>query len=314
MADYEMLVNLPTDDDGWEDENVYKIIIRFVAEYVCNIYGKRQIRQWLDSNKGSTFLNLLTISDIAYALTLIENSNVYWTQGDEISKMSREESDKYKKKNQGEMNNEDKKKYRCKELEFTGKLGKKTGYLTHGFRPEGIAFYKNMKVMWKKHLYQKRLRFEKLEVMWDNFVERTGWMFHFKDVEGMDMRNNGVENDDNVDEGNQMVMSDDDDFTRDCPIKRGDDFDVESKKGDDSKSISSDRSGNEGRFSGLDDSDYEDKDNTMESSDSGDEKIEPEKRKHGKAFDGMNLFPPDDETKGWYGQHSNKSGKRKHSE
>ena len=127
-------------------------------------------------------------------------------------------------------------------------------------------------------------------------------MYHFRDVEGMDMRNHDVENDEGVYEGNQMVMSDDDDFTRDCPIKRGDDFDVGSKKDDDGNSVSSDKSGNEGSVSSQDHSDYENKDNDMDSLDSGDEKRGPEKGKHGKTFDGMNLFPPEDETKGWYGQ------------
>ena len=42
---YELLVNFPTEDDGWDDEICYEIIVRFLAEYATNVNGKRTIRQ-----------------------------------------------------------------------------------------------------------------------------------------------------------------------------------------------------------------------------------------------------------------------------
>jgi hypothetical protein len=62
-------------------EEGYKLtIFAFLAKFVSRIYGICMINMWLSKNKGSTFFNLMTISDIAYTVAVLENSYEVWDQ------------------------------------------------------------------------------------------------------------------------------------------------------------------------------------------------------------------------------------------
>jgi hypothetical protein len=53
----------------------YKLtIFAFVEKFVSRIYGIHQINTWLSKKKGSTFFDLMTVSDIAYTVAVLENS------------------------------------------------------------------------------------------------------------------------------------------------------------------------------------------------------------------------------------------------
>jgi hypothetical protein len=49
-------------------------ICAFVDKFVSKIYGIRKINTWLSKKKGCTFFDLITISDIAYTVAVLENS------------------------------------------------------------------------------------------------------------------------------------------------------------------------------------------------------------------------------------------------
>ncbi len=49
-------------------------IFAFVAKFVSRIYGIRTINTWLSKKKGSTFFDLMTMSNIAYTVAVLENS------------------------------------------------------------------------------------------------------------------------------------------------------------------------------------------------------------------------------------------------
>ncbi len=49
------------------DEGNKLTICTFVEKFVSRIYGIRKINTWLSKKKGSTFFDLMTVSDIAYA-------------------------------------------------------------------------------------------------------------------------------------------------------------------------------------------------------------------------------------------------------
>ncbi len=57
----------------------YKLkIFAFVAKFVSRIYGIRKINTWLSKKKGYNFFDLMTISDIAYTVAVLENSYEVW--------------------------------------------------------------------------------------------------------------------------------------------------------------------------------------------------------------------------------------------
>jgi hypothetical protein len=52
---------------------------------------------WLSKKKGSTFFDLMTMSDIAYTVAVLENSYEVWDQEYNKKKMSRTEWELYMK-------------------------------------------------------------------------------------------------------------------------------------------------------------------------------------------------------------------------
>jgi len=49
-------------------------VCRFMDKYVTGLYGSRSIINWITKNKGKHFLDMVTMSDIAYTVAVIENS------------------------------------------------------------------------------------------------------------------------------------------------------------------------------------------------------------------------------------------------
>ena len=53
-----------------QDEIKKKIIFVFVSKFLSRIYGICMINAWLSKKKGSTFFNLMTMSDFAYTVAV----------------------------------------------------------------------------------------------------------------------------------------------------------------------------------------------------------------------------------------------------
>ena len=53
-------------------------ICAFVDKIVLKIYGIRKTNSWLSKKKCCTFFDLMTISDIAYTVAVLENSVEVW--------------------------------------------------------------------------------------------------------------------------------------------------------------------------------------------------------------------------------------------
>jgi hypothetical protein len=60
------------------DEVNKMTICAVVDKYTSKIYGICKINSWLSKKKGCTFFNLMTISDIAYTVAVLENSYEVW--------------------------------------------------------------------------------------------------------------------------------------------------------------------------------------------------------------------------------------------
>jgi hypothetical protein len=72
-------------------------IFAFDAKFVSRIYGICMINMWLSKKKGSTFFDMMTMSDIAYAVAVLENCYEVLDQEYNKKKMSRTEWELYMK-------------------------------------------------------------------------------------------------------------------------------------------------------------------------------------------------------------------------
>ena len=80
--------------------NAMPELMEFLAYYTTRlIHSNRYYRSVLLNNPGATFMDIITASDIAYAITLVKNNLHVWTQQYENAK---NENDKDKTKEVGE--------------------------------------------------------------------------------------------------------------------------------------------------------------------------------------------------------------------
>jgi hypothetical protein len=78
------------------DEGNKLTICAFVEKFVSRIYGFHKINTWLGKKKGSTFFDLMTVSDIAYTVAVLESSYEVWDQEYKKKRMSKVKWEQYK--------------------------------------------------------------------------------------------------------------------------------------------------------------------------------------------------------------------------
>jgi hypothetical protein len=81
------------------DEDNKLTICAFVDKFVSKIYGICKINAWLSKKKGCTFFDLITISDIAYTVAILESSHEVWDQDYKKMRMSTVEWAQYRTSN-----------------------------------------------------------------------------------------------------------------------------------------------------------------------------------------------------------------------
>ena len=64
----------------FNDNDNMDIVMEFLARYVCKIYGDRFLKKRLQAEQGTSFVNMITSSDIAYVISLIKNSQHIWVK------------------------------------------------------------------------------------------------------------------------------------------------------------------------------------------------------------------------------------------
>ena len=52
--------------------------LQFLDKYVSHVVGNHYFLQWSKSNRTKTFLNKVTVSDIAYTILVYENTKEVW--------------------------------------------------------------------------------------------------------------------------------------------------------------------------------------------------------------------------------------------
>ena len=64
--------------------------------YAMELHGVNAIKKWPKANSYKSFMDMVTMSDIVYFVTLLQNSKEVWEQDLDISLMNSEEQWKYK--------------------------------------------------------------------------------------------------------------------------------------------------------------------------------------------------------------------------
>ena len=121
-------------EDNSEDLELYFV---FVTKWAIQCYGPRYIKKKLRTNKGTIILDVVTASDMAYVEAVMVDQKEYWIHLLKLSKLCKAEKDKYLKKNQHKMSDEDKAKYSVPEKMFTNKDKKRRHFGEDSWTTEG---------------------------------------------------------------------------------------------------------------------------------------------------------------------------------
>ena len=120
------------------------LFCEFVSSFACKIYSKSYLQKQLKKKKGSRLLDVVTPSDMAMVTAVMENSHEVWKDEERINAMTRDEQEKFKKKNQGGMSEDEKEFYQKKMPKWTSNAGRKRGLMGVGWSGDGIKFYREV--------------------------------------------------------------------------------------------------------------------------------------------------------------------------
>ena len=132
-------------------------VCQFMDKYVAGLYGCRSIVTWITKNKGKHFLDMVTMSDIAYTVAVIENSYEAWNEEHGIGE-------------EQEVNQRAQKTVKAK---FTNRVGKKRQCNMSGWSTEGIQFYNKVRDSWRA--LTKETTWTTLDEEWAKYEEKTNF-------------------------------------------------------------------------------------------------------------------------------------------
>ncbi len=121
------------------DKQIKDKIFHFLAKFVSRLYGMRTVAKWMYKKKGASFFDMITMSDIAYTIAVVENSYEYWDQCFELKNMSDKDQEAHVKSDE----------YTKKLPLFTSPAGRQRKYCGSGWSDEGIEFFNNVWMQWK---------------------------------------------------------------------------------------------------------------------------------------------------------------------
>ncbi len=146
------------------DEGNKLTICAFVEKFISRIYGICKINTWLSKKKGSTFFDLMTVSDIAYTVAVLENSYEVWDKEYKKKRMSKVEWEQYKEIVD----------HTVTRPKFTDQKGRKREYCDSGWSKDGIDFYNEVRKQWKDIAYNNKLRvWSNLEEAWAVYADEN---------------------------------------------------------------------------------------------------------------------------------------------
>jgi hypothetical protein len=131
-------------------------------KYVSGLYGSRSIIKWITKNKGKYFLDMVTMSDIAYTVAVIENSYEAWDEEHEIQNAGEGEEPEVYQRPQ-----------KMVKTKFTNRVGKKRQCNMSGWSTDGIQFFNRVRESWRD--LSKDSTWTMLEEEWAAYEDKTNF-------------------------------------------------------------------------------------------------------------------------------------------
>lgn len=201
-----------------DDDNAFAHIVHFIANYVVKLYGLKQLQGKVRDNPGTTFIDFMTVSDLAYCALLVENGNARADQLIEIKTMSEDVQAMYDMK-RGDMTKEQKQMYPIVQGKYTNRAGVKHVYLGHGMSADGQAQYEVTKAGWSQ-LFRDKSWYDMLIEKWYEYIKETGVGKHWRSTEIDYFDADGSAIPEEEEEAAVLCLPGDEDFVDDCPWKR----------------------------------------------------------------------------------------------
>lgn len=182
---HRFLVNLPDTEYFLEDRNEkgLEYVVQFICNYAVHCYGWRDIQRQCRSKPGISPLTIVTTSDIAFCLTVIENSMAYWEfwyNKKGAFQMDAGELEKYKKKNQAKMTSEERSRYTVPAKKFTNLRETKKTFGRDGWSKEGKNYYQTQLITWKTFASNKDVQ-TRLEIKFEDYVRENDVCKYWKE-------------------------------------------------------------------------------------------------------------------------------------
>ena len=110
---HEFVKNLPDPSHFMEESNEENLdrMFDWISKFPVQCYGTKYLKKKVKVNKGTTMLDWITASDMAYAESVMEDNMDYWEHLLKIGELGKEEKSKFIKKNQVHMSEDEVKKY-----------------------------------------------------------------------------------------------------------------------------------------------------------------------------------------------------------
>ena len=180
-------------------------VFYFIVECVVKTYSAKRVMRWIEKHRGRSAIEMITVSDIAYSIVVIENGKDVWDQQEYIKTLP--ESEKLKYKNPKSLSIEERGEYTKALPKYTQRKGKKSGYLSCGWSKEGRLRYKKILARWSA-LYKDKDWLCEWQAGWDEFVEETSVCSYWRREAGYDRR----ELDDPIESEEEEEVCDDNEF------------------------------------------------------------------------------------------------------
>ena len=140
MEERHRMLTKPPSSEEFKTNQLFDILIEFIIKYIPKLYGVHKIRSLLAANPGQNLIHVMTASDLAFAVSVIEDKKKMWEEQVKLENMSPEER----------KNVQEDPEYKEAKPRFTGQRGVKKSYLGHAWSQEGIKHYNDRLQSWKE--------------------------------------------------------------------------------------------------------------------------------------------------------------------
>ena len=156
MNERHRMLSKPPSNDEFKEGDLFNVLFDFIGDYVVKLYGINKVRATMVANPGYGLIDVVTASDLAYVVAVIEDKKGVWEQTVHLKRMTQEERFRVK----------DLTDFAVEEPRFTSRKGVKKEYLGNGWSKEGIQMYNDVWKKWKEK-FRDEVFWDLLGVAWE---------------------------------------------------------------------------------------------------------------------------------------------------